>query len=213
MAVQRQAGLSETSGRINQKRRTRTAILAAAQTILDRGDTPTVAEAAKAAMVSRTTAYSYFPTQDALLLELSVNIDVRELEGLVNAVDDDASPEQRVLDYVDLHNRHALANERLYRSALRFYMDLWLAGDERGEDRSANLREGRRLGWLSSILDPVRGQLSEAEFDRLTAALSLVCGVEAVTVLRDVCHVDADTALDVTHWAADAILRAALTDR
>ena len=41
---------------------------AAARALLASGVTPTVAEAAETALVSRTTAYRYFPTQQALLL-------------------------------------------------------------------------------------------------------------------------------------------------
>src|SRR5689334_2091027 len=64
------------TGRVNQKRRTRAAIVAAAKGLMSQGVTPTVAQAAEAALVSRTTAYRYFPTQDSLLLELAVDIDV-----------------------------------------------------------------------------------------------------------------------------------------
>ena len=35
--------------------------------------------------MSRTTAYRYFPTQESLLLELSVTLDVDDVEALVTA--------------------------------------------------------------------------------------------------------------------------------
>src|SRR3954468_5236556 len=81
MAVHRQERF-EPSGRLNQKRRTRSAIVAAAQAIFDQGETPTVAKAAEDALVSRTTAYSYFPTQESLLFELSINFELAELDEL-----------------------------------------------------------------------------------------------------------------------------------
>src|SRR4249920_431713 len=111
MSVARQESVQETSGRVNQKRRTRTAIITAAQAIIERGVTPTVAQAAEEALVSRTTAYRYFPTQESLLLELSINIDVRELEELAAQPLDGTRPEDRLLEFVDLFNRHVLANE------------------------------------------------------------------------------------------------------
>src|SRR5262249_15322283 len=64
------------TGRVNQKRRTRAALVEAAKQLVGEGVTPTVAQAAEAALVSRTTAYRYFPTQDSLLLELAVDLDV-----------------------------------------------------------------------------------------------------------------------------------------
>ncbi|MBV9485355.1 MAG: hypothetical protein JO246_04800, partial [Frankiaceae bacterium] len=59
--------LYEETGRTNQKRRTREALVAAARDIVASGRTPSVEEAARAAAISRTTAYRYFPTQHALL--------------------------------------------------------------------------------------------------------------------------------------------------
>jgi AcrR family transcriptional regulator len=57
----------EASGRINQKRRTRDALVAAARDLVAAGTTPTIDQAASAAAVSRTTAYRYFPNQWTLL--------------------------------------------------------------------------------------------------------------------------------------------------
>ena len=132
MNVRRQELPPDSSGRVNQKRRTRTAIIAAAQAIVERGETPTVAQAANDALVSRTTAYRYFPTQESLLLELSINIDVREVEDLAAQPLDGTRPEDRLLEFVDLFNRHVLANERLYRTGTRHYMDMWLAAERIG---------------------------------------------------------------------------------
>ena len=111
VTVVRQDLPGESSGRVNQKRRTRSAIIAAAQAIVEQGATPTVAQAAEDALVSRTTAYRYFPTQESLLLELSINIDVREVEELVARPLAGTTPQDRLVEFVDLFNRHVLANE------------------------------------------------------------------------------------------------------
>ena len=58
--------------RANQKARTRAAIVDAAERLRKtEGETPTVARAAEEAGVSRATAYRYFPTQEALLVEVA----------------------------------------------------------------------------------------------------------------------------------------------
>jgi AcrR family transcriptional regulator len=57
--------------RANQKARTRAAIIAAAQELQRHGTAPTVEQAADQARVSRATAYRYFPTKEALLVEVS----------------------------------------------------------------------------------------------------------------------------------------------
>jgi AcrR family transcriptional regulator len=60
----------QETGRANQKARTRAAIVDAAEALRAENGVPTVAEAADAARVSRATAYRYFPTQEALQVEL-----------------------------------------------------------------------------------------------------------------------------------------------
>lgn len=213
MAVRRQGVASISSGRVNQKRRTRSAIIAAAQAILDRGDTPTVAKAAEEALVSRTTAYSYFPTQESLLLELSINLEVAEVEELAAKPLNGTKPEDRVLDLVDLFNRHILRNEKLCRTAIRHYMDAWLTEERSGEGKPSSRREGRRTRWIATTLEPLRDIVPDADIQRLQAALCLVAGGEAITVMRDVCRLGPDDAIAVTRWAAEAILTAGLQQR
>ena len=203
--------LDETKpGRVNQKRRTRKAIVDAARAVMDRGETPTVAQAAEEALVSRTTAYRYFPTQESLLLELSVTVSVDEIETLLARPHDDAAPEHRLLELVDTFNRFVVDNEALMRTAQRHYMDTWLAAERNGEGHGQQLRAGRRRQWFASVLAPLHGTISAAEMQRLQTALCLVTGGEAVTTLRDVCQLDGDEAVQVLHWAAGAILSAGL---
>lgn len=209
MNVARQEALPDSSGRVNQKLRTRNAIVAAAHAIVERGETPTVAQAANEAMVSRTTAWRYFPTQESLLVELAYTIDAREIEDLVARPLEGTTPEHRLLEFVDLFNRHALANERLYRTATRLYMDMWLAADRIGDEHPYT-RGGRRVDWISTILEPLRDNLPADQLQHVQAALCLVAGGEAAQVLRDVCRLQPDEALAVCHWAAHAILTAGL---
>ena len=72
-----------SSGRVRQRRRTRRALLLAAGELVEAGRTPTVAEAADAADVSRATAYRYFPSQDALLAEAVLLSDTLTVEGVL----------------------------------------------------------------------------------------------------------------------------------
>ena len=138
--------LASESGRVNQKRRTRKAIVDAARAIVEQGGTPTVAQAAEAALVSRTTAYRYFPTQESLLLELSVTVSVDEIETLLARPADDGAPRDRLLDLVDAFSRYTADNEALMRTAQRHYLDTWLAAERTGEGHH-QLREGRRRQW------------------------------------------------------------------
>jgi AcrR family transcriptional regulator len=195
---------------VNQKRRTRKAIVDAARAMVERGERPTVASAAEEALVSRTTAYRYFPSQESLLLELAVGESVDELERLLARPLDDALPESRMLEVVDELNRYTASNEALYRNLLRHYMEMWLAAEHAGEGHANPVREGRRLRWLTTALEPLRDQMSDDAMQRLVAALCLLTGSEAVFVLSDVCHLEAEDAVGVAHWAAQALLDASL---
>jgi AcrR family transcriptional regulator len=112
MTIPRQPPNSRNSGetgRVNQKRRTREAIVDAAVELMDQGVAPTVAQAAEAALVSRTTAYRYFPTQESLLLEISVNLDVDDIEALVATPLAAPDVAARLLDVLTALNRHVAA--------------------------------------------------------------------------------------------------------
>lgn len=196
--------LSE-GGRVNQKRRTHAAIVAAAQRLVDQGITPTVAQAAEEALVSRTTAYRYFPTQESLLVELAVLVDLPTLEADMSGPGD---ARDRIHQMVDVFNGHVLEHEEVFRRALRVYLDIWLA--THAIDDAPLVRAGRRLAWIQEILEPVARDLDPADRARLEAALCLVLGAEPLVVLRDVCRLSPDDAIAVTNWVTDAILDAGL---
>jgi AcrR family transcriptional regulator len=194
------------TGRANQKRRTRAAIVDAARELLGQGVTPTVAEAAAAALVSRTTAYRYFPTQEALLVEVAMEVDVDDIELLVDSEVDAEGAPARALAVLDLFNRHVFAAETQYRTALRLYLDLWLQAAAEGGDEPI-LREGRRRRWLEQSLAPLRPTVTKPAWERLITALCLLSGPEALAVLRDVCQLDGDQGRKVTAWAAETLIR------
>lgn len=197
--------------RANQKQRTRMAVVAAATELLRRGLSPTVADAAELAMVSRTTAYRYFPTQEALLVEVAqVNPAAdpveRWLEGLK-----ETDPALRLQGLVRTFNRVALSEEVAFRTGLRAYLDTWLESKRRGE-LPAGVREGRRTRWLDEALEPVRKRLTPAKWKRLRSALALTVGPEALVVMKDVCNASDHEAVAALDWASQALLRAALDE-
>jgi AcrR family transcriptional regulator len=202
---------SRQDPRANQKARTRAAIVEAAQQLRrDTGETPSVAEAAAVAGVSRATAYRYFPTQEALELEIEdIGPDVAATEeALADLSTDDV--EQRLLTLLDVFNPLALAKEPHFRRALWVYQDIWLRSNRSGDDAPA-VREGRRIRWLDHVLEPL-DTMPDDRKQRLRAALALTLGADAVVVMKDVCRLDDDETLDVLRWTAMTILRAALAE-
>jgi AcrR family transcriptional regulator len=203
----------QQEGRVNQKRRTRAAIVAAAVELVEQGKTPTVAEVADAALVSRATAYRYFSTQDYLLFEAALettrsDID-RELEE--NTLPED--PEARLEMLIDALQKRIIDKEAAFRTLLRLSLEQ-SPQEERhdGETAPSMLRGGGRVRWIQEILAPVEERFEEADFRRLVAALSLCMGIEALIVLRDVCALEPEEAEKVSHWAARTLLRSSLAE-
>ena len=94
------------------------------------------------------------------------------------------------------------------RTALRAYLDNWLARRQRGPE----LREGRRMRWLDRVLEPARGALSAKQRRRLECALALTLGMDGMVVMKDVCRLKDDEARDVLRWAGLVLLRAGLAE-
>lgn len=156
------------------------------------------------------TAYRYFPTQEALELEVAdISPDVAATEtALAGLTTDDV--EQRLLALLDAFNPIVLAKEAHFGRALWVYQDTWLRSNRHG-DESPAVREGRRMRWLDHVLEPL-DSMSADQKRRLRAALALTLGSDSLVVMKDVCRLDDDEALDILRWTATAILRAGLAE-
>src|SRR4051812_20616854 len=112
--------------RANQKARTRAAIVEAAERLREQtGETPRVAEAAAEAGVSRATAYRYFPSQEALEVEVSdIGPDVAATEAALERLPSD-DVEARLVALLDVFNPIVAAKEEHFRRALWVYLDTW----------------------------------------------------------------------------------------
>ena len=195
----------------NQRNRTRAAIVEAATALLREGKPPTVAEAAERALVSRATAYRYFPTQESLLL------DVANVEALMQPVEElvasfsTGDPAQRLAALVDIFTQTMLSDETLVRTGVRVYMDTWLANQR--DDSHIPVRAGRRMRYIDEVLRPFGEQLGESGRKRVRCALALTLGTEALIAMKDSAGLDDDEEIVATLvWAAEALLRTALDD-
>jgi AcrR family transcriptional regulator len=201
-----QATLAETrsmateTGRVNQKLRTRAALVAAAADILGAGSRPTIAEVAERAMVSTTTAYRYFASVDALVEEVFFDRDWPTPEDVLAAGGD--TPLQRVLRVEAAVNGALLANERAMRVIVRNSLDVWLDSD----GGQPALRTGRRLEMIDAALAPLADEIDPGTLQLLRNGLALLIGTEAMIAARDVCGLDAERAHQVARWAGEALL-------
>lgn len=193
----------ESTGRIQQKHRTRGALIEGAQMLLDSGATPTVEQAADAAGISRTTAYRYFSDQRALLLAAIPSVD-RSSQLSADAPGD-------VSQRLDLVLREQVKFIRRWepqlRAALRLALDQPSATAP--ADRPA-LRQGRAIGWIEDALAPLGRTHPHLDRRRLAIAIRAGCGIEAWVWMVDIAGVSRKDAAAMMQESAQALLAAAL---
>jgi AcrR family transcriptional regulator len=192
----------------NQRARTRKDLLSAASRLLKQGKTPDMDEVAREAMVSRATAYRYFPSIEALLVEAPLDFAVPEPAELF-AHDASDDPVERVNRAESVLHQVCYGNEKQLRMMLAASMDRALQGQD---PRDVPLRQNRRSGLIAAALAPARKKMSKANYEKLAAALALVFGTESMIVFKDVLGTDEDTARKVKQWAVKTLVTAALDD-
>ncbi len=196
---------TEPAGRPNQKTRTRKDLLQAASRLTKQGRSPTLEDVAEEALVSRATAYRYFPSIESLLVEASVDIAVPEPGDLLR---DELSSDPVVrLQRVEtaLYDM-ILANEPLLRTMLAHTIQQDFQTDEIGR---LPRRQNRRTPLIEAALEPARDQFRPADLKVLTKALALIMGTEATIVVKDVLQLNDADARKVKRWAIRALVEAA----
>ena len=191
----------ELGGRADQKRRTRAALVSAARELVARGITPTVADAADAASISRAAAYRYFPNQALLLVAAHPETAARSLLGEAPPQD----PAERLDAVVTAFTTLIVETETAQRTMLRLSLD-----DDPGVRAALPLRQGRAIGWIAEAFEPVRDQLTDAGVHALALAVRSAIGIEALVWLTDIAGLTRAEAVESMRWSAQALLRTAL---
>jgi AcrR family transcriptional regulator len=187
--------------------RTRAALLAAASDLVANGRDPSVQEVADAAQVSRATAYRYFPTREALLVEVPLDrhaptpADLFAV-GAPEGVEDRVALVQNAL--FDLARDH----EAEFRMFLRSSMTRAL----RAPADDPVVRGGRRLALIDAAIDGATDVPAGADLGQVRHGLSLVMGIESLVVMRDVLGMSYTEARRTGEWAARVLVRATLAE-
>lgn len=193
------------TGRPNQKQRTRKDLLQAASRLLRQGLTPSLEEVAQEALVSRATAYRYFPSLEALLVEAVLDVASPSAEALFGP-GAPTDPAARLQQVDSAFHEMILANEPSMRIMLARSLERIARGDDGG---GLPVRQNRRLPLIEAALEPMKATAAPADLDRLAKALALIIGTESMIVLKDVLRVGDAEARDIKRWAIAALVRAA----
>lgn len=193
------------AGRPNQKSRTRKDLLRAASRLMEAGRSPSLEEVAEAAMVSRATAYRYFPGVEALLTEAALDLAMPDGERFF---EDDASAEplERLLRADAAVADMIRANEAALRAMLIHSLQ---QGQSGGGGDGLPRRQNRRTPLIEAALAPARERFAPWLHDRLVKALALVIGTESMVAFKDVLQVADDEADAVRRWMIRTLYEAA----
>jgi AcrR family transcriptional regulator len=191
------------TGRSNQKKRTRTAIVVAAREIIGSGGEVTMPEIARCALVSEATAYRYFPDLASLVGEALAGAWPEPADALL-PVADSVDPVERVAFACEFLLRGTLARQGAVRAMIA-------ATITRPETASA--RPGIRFGLIDHALAPVREAFETADPEglaQLERDLAVAVSAEALFCLTDLCGLAPDEAIASAVRTASTLTAAAV---
>ena len=168
----------EERGRVNQKRRTRTAIIAACQDLITAGADINMPAVARAALVSEPTAYRYFPDLASLLEEALAGIEPDPAAAMAAGADP-GDPVERVAYAAELLAKLVIERQ----GAIRALISVSITG------RTArHVRPGYRFALIDQALSPLTRHdhsIDAATLEQLRRDLAVVISAEAVLTLTD----------------------------
>lgn len=196
---------TENDVRTNRQRRTRKDLLQAATRLMRRGLRPSLDEIAEEALVSRATAYRYFPSADALLLEASFDVEIPGPSDLFGDGSGGRGLTER-LERVDtaLHDV-TVANEAALRTMLSQSVVRAMSHDK----SEIPVRQDRRTPLIEAAIEGAKDDCDPAALDLLRKAIGLLVGPEAMVVCWDVLQLEDREARRVKSWAIQALVEAA----
>ncbi|MGR3869033.1 TetR/AcrR family transcriptional regulator [Streptomyces graminifolii] len=191
------------TGRSNQKKRTRTAIVEAARGLIGSGTEVTMPEVARAALVSEATAYRYFPDLPSLIGEALAGVWPDPVDAL-GPVADSGDPVERIAFACEFLLRGILARQ----GGVRAMMAATIVRPD-----TANMRPGIRFGLIDHALSPLAATLGTTDPDALTQlkrSLAVVMGADALFTLTDLLDLPPDEAVASAVRTATTLTEAAV---
>jgi AcrR family transcriptional regulator len=188
------SGTPPEHGRVNQKRRTRTAIIAACQELITAGAEINMPAVARAALVSEPTAYRYFPDLASLLEEALAGIEPDPAAALAAGAAS-GDPVERIAYAAELLAKLVIERQ----GAIRALISVSIA---RGTARQ--VRPGYRFALIDQGLAPLSAPdgIDAATLEQLRRDLAVVISAEAVLTLTDLYGLDPEAAVaSIVHTA------------
>jgi AcrR family transcriptional regulator len=190
------------AGRVNQKARTRAAIVEAVRDLARSGTEITMPAVARAALVSEATAYRYFPDLVSLLREADAGIWPDPAEALAPVAHSN-DPVERIGYATEVLLTGVLARQSVVRAMI--------AASVTRPDLAAT-RPGHRFALIEQALAPLAGA-DPRMLAQLKQGLAVVVSAEALFVLTDLCGLSPPDAVASAVRTACSLTAAAIGDR
>ena len=208
MSISRQTENRQHSPERGASARTRRLMMNTAIRLMQDGVTPSISDAAVAAEVSRATAYRYFPSQAALIQGV-----VEEALGPILIWDsEDTNMDTRLTDFFNFSLPRIFEFEATFRAALQHSLDIRSRNVENIKQVEHELKRGHRIEILKKLIAPLKKDLSAKQSTKLVKALSLLFGIEAIIVLKDIGQLNSKDTQATIQWAARSISEKALDE-
>ena len=188
------------TGRINQKKRTRMAIVGACRELIRSGATVTMPDVARLALVSEATAYRYFPDLVSLVNEAFAGLWPSPAQALA-PVADSGDPVERVAFACEFLLRGVLMSQTAVRAMIAATIT---------RPAQAAIRPGIRFGLIDEALAPLNDTLDPARLTQLKQDLAAVVSAEAFFSLTDLARLTPEDAIASLARTATAVTAAAL---
>ena len=191
------------TGRVNQKKRTRMAIIGACRELIRSGATVTMPDVARLALVSEATAYRYFPDLASLVNETFASMWPSPAEAL-RPVADSGDPAERVAFACEFLLRGVLASQTAARSMIASTIT---------RPELAGTRPGIRFGLIDEALAPLNdtmGATDPARLSQLKHDLAAVVSAEAFFSLTDLARLTPGDAIASLVRTATTVTQAAV---
>lgn len=187
------------------KARTRRMLLDVAGAMLCEGEFPSVAEVAARCGVSRATAYRYFPSRSKLISAV-VEDSLGPVRILADTIPDGRERIRQL--FIDTFPRFKEYEPQL-RAALQLSLEHSVL-ERSGKLSEEPYRRGHRIKILTHAAAPLKPKLGKKHFDRLVRALSVIYGIEAYVVLRDIWGAGDTEIESIARWIAETLVDASL---
>ena len=188
-----------TKGRKKQKLQTRLEILDAARSLMQQKKKISLEDVAEKANISRATMYRYFSNLDLLFMEATLVLHHKTPDQIFEEVQE-LSFEERIFHIQKQYNEPAQKNEIVFRRFLSAFLSESIVSN--GPTRGA-----RRVKSLTKALEPFKEQFPEDTFQKLISAASVLTGIDALIICKDVCNLDNAESEETLKWALEMILK------